>query len=75
MINPDNLYDLHWPIRRGGLNLHKAVGGTLSAVLQDLEDIWSTALCTYLKISPDAFKVISVHDFLQALLLQKLSIK
>lgn len=56
MVNPDNPYDLHWPVRRGGLNLHKAVGGTLSSVLQDLEDIWSTALCTYLKISPDAFK-------------------
>jgi len=57
MINPNESYDLHWPIRRGEFNLHDGVGGSLSAVLQDLEDIWTTALETHLDIRARDIKV------------------
>jgi actin-related protein 8 len=84
MVSPKEPYDLHWPIRRGSFNLHPGVGGTVSAVLQDLEDIWSTALDTYLSIPctdvknyravlliPDVYHRRHVRDLLD-LLLQRL---
>lgn len=55
-VKPNDGYDLHWPMRRGCLNVHKNIGGTLSAVVQDIEDIWLTALRNYLKISSDNSK-------------------
>jgi hypothetical protein len=57
MINPKEPYNLHWPVRRGRLNVHAGLGGSLSAVLQDLEDIIVTALQTFLEISRPNIKV------------------
>jgi len=51
MVNPKEPYNLHWPMRRGCLNIHDGLGGSISAVLQDLEDIWSTVLSTRLDIA------------------------
>ncbi|XP_058027743.1 actin-related protein 8 [Ahaetulla prasina] len=50
-VNPLDCYNVHWPIRRGQLNLHLGPGGSLTAVLADLEDIWSYAIQKYLEIS------------------------
>ncbi|KAM3846294.1 actin-related protein 8 isoform 4-T4 [Vipera latastei] len=50
-INPLDCYSVHWPIRRGQLNLHLGPGGSLTAVLADLEVIWSYAIQKYLEIS------------------------
>ncbi|XP_013912406.1 PREDICTED: actin-related protein 8 [Thamnophis sirtalis] len=50
-VNPLDSYNVHWPIRRGQLNLHLGPGGSLTAVLADLEDIWSHAIQKYLEIS------------------------
>ena len=37
-------YNVHYPIRRGRLNLHSGVGGSLTAVLADLVSIWGRAI-------------------------------
>uniref|UniRef100_H3D395 Actin-related protein 8 n=1 Tax=Tetraodon nigroviridis TaxID=99883 RepID=H3D395_TETNG len=39
-VNPSDCYNIHWPIVRGQLNLHTGPGGSLTAVLADLETIW-----------------------------------
>ncbi|KAH8354841.1 hypothetical protein KR084_011730, partial [Drosophila pseudotakahashii] len=43
-------YDIHFPMKRGELNVHKEKGGSLQASLQHLERIWSYALEARLKI-------------------------
>ncbi|XP_047000292.1 actin-related protein 8 isoform X3 [Schistocerca americana] len=40
-INPNLDYNIHFPYRRGDLNLHAGPGGSMSGVLADLETIWS----------------------------------
>lgn len=49
-LNPKSDFNIHWPIRRGRLNLHSGVGGSLTAVLADLETIWGTVIHQYLDI-------------------------
>ncbi|OQR71989.1 actin-related protein 8-like [Tropilaelaps mercedesae] len=51
-VRPDAEFDLFWPMRRGRLNLHKGVGGSLSAVLHDLKDIWEWAIREHLGTDP-----------------------
>ncbi|KAL5014598.1 hypothetical protein ScPMuIL_008868 [Solemya velum] len=83
-IHNTEKFVLHWPIRRGRLNLHKGPGGTLSSILSDLEAIWSTALQARLEIPlkdlklyraillvPDVFTHRHVKE-LTSLLLEKL---
>ena len=43
-------YNLHFPIRRGRLNIHDGVGGSPTAVLADLAAIWSYAIKTGLGV-------------------------
>ncbi|XP_016981645.1 actin-related protein 8 [Drosophila rhopaloa] len=43
-------YDIHFPMQRGELNVHKEKGGSLQASLQHLERIWAYALEARLKI-------------------------
>jgi len=57
MVNPKESYNVHWPMRRGSLNVHSGPGGSLSAILQDLEDIWVTVLATLLNIPRADIKV------------------
>uniref|UniRef100_A0AAV2IQ08 Uncharacterized protein n=1 Tax=Knipowitschia caucasica TaxID=637954 RepID=A0AAV2IQ08_KNICA len=49
-VNPSDCYNVHWPVVRGGLNLHSGPGGSLSAVMADLHTIWSHALLKHLDI-------------------------
>uniref|UniRef100_G3WUL6 Actin-related protein 8 n=1 Tax=Sarcophilus harrisii TaxID=9305 RepID=G3WUL6_SARHA len=49
-VNPLDCYNIHWPIRRGQLNIHPGPGGSLTAVLADLEAIWSHVIQKYLEI-------------------------
>ncbi|EDV34171.1 uncharacterized protein Dana_GF21170 [Drosophila ananassae] len=44
-------YDIHFPVQRGELNVHKEKGGSLQATLQHLERIWAYALEVRLKIA------------------------
>lgn len=49
-VKPTDNYDLHWPMRRGRLNIHPGPGGTVTAVLADIETIWATAIQKHLDI-------------------------
>lgn len=50
-LNPNGEFNLHFPIRRGDLNLHGNVGGSITAVMADLQAIWEHVLQKYLKIN------------------------
>ena len=43
-------YNLHFPIRRGRLNVHNGVGGSPTAVLADMAAIWTHAIVTGLGV-------------------------
>lgn len=43
-FNEANDYNVHFPMKRGELNLHSHIGGSLTSVLSDLEAIWSYAI-------------------------------
>lgn len=45
-LNPNGSFNMHFPMRRGELNVHSGVGGSLSSVLVDLQDIWEYVLRT-----------------------------
>uniref|UniRef100_A0A8C4IPM7 Actin-related protein 8 n=1 Tax=Dicentrarchus labrax TaxID=13489 RepID=A0A8C4IPM7_DICLA len=49
-VNPSDCYNIHWPMVRGQLNVHAGPGGSLTAVLADLETIWSHVIQKQLDI-------------------------
>ncbi|XP_019728685.1 actin-related protein 8 [Hippocampus comes] len=49
-VKPTDCYNIHWPIVRGQLNVHVGPGGSLTAVLADLETIWSHVIQKNLEI-------------------------
>ncbi|XP_034027574.1 actin-related protein 8 [Thalassophryne amazonica] len=49
-VNPSDCYDLHWPVVRGQLSVHAGPGGSLTAVLANLETIWSHVIQKHLEI-------------------------
>lgn len=49
-LDPNGDFNIHFPIRRGDFNLHNGVGGSLTAVLADLQTIWAYVLQTHLNI-------------------------
>ncbi|XP_033102471.1 actin-related protein 8-like [Anneissia japonica] len=55
-LDPNESYHIHWPIRQGRFNLHAGVGGSITAVLQDMETIWSAIIETKLDIPSKDFK-------------------
>lgn len=80
-IKPNTGYSVHWPIRNGRLNLYDGPGGTLSAIMADLEDIWGTALQTFLDIPikdlkyykallliPDVYTHLHIREMMRVLL-------
>lgn len=50
-LDPNGEFNRHFPIRRGELNLHAGVGGSLTAVMADLQDIWQYVLKVHLGIN------------------------
>lgn len=49
-LDPNGEFNVHFPVRRGDFNLHDGIGGSMTAILADLQEIWEYALKTYLKI-------------------------
>jgi len=43
-------YNVHFPFRRGDLNLHSGIGGSLTSILVDLQEIWSRSIEKHLGI-------------------------
>lgn len=56
-VNPSDCYNVHWPIVRGQLNVHSGPGGSLTAVLADLETIWGHIIQKQLDIPLRDLKV------------------
>ncbi|MEQ2188077.1 hypothetical protein GOODEAATRI_011311, partial [Goodea atripinnis] len=57
-VNPSDCYNSHWPIVRGQLNVHSGSGGSLTAVLADLETIWSYVIQKHLEIPLKELKAL-----------------
>ncbi|XP_028850073.1 actin-related protein 8 [Denticeps clupeoides] len=49
-VNPSDVFNVHWPISRGQLNLHDGPGGSLTSVIADLEAIWCHTIQKLLEI-------------------------
>lgn len=50
-LNPNGEFNVHFPVRRGELNLHVGVGGSLTAIMSDLQEIWQYVLKVHLGIN------------------------
>ena len=48
---------MHFPFRRGDFNIHTGVGGSLRAVLSDIETIWGHCIEHLLEIPKSDLKV------------------
>lgn len=46
-------YNVHFPMRRGDLNVHAGCSGSVTAILADLQQIWTHAMRQLLDIQPD----------------------
>lgn len=64
-MNPSDCYNFHWPIVRGQLNVHTGPGGSLTAVLADLETIWGHVIQKQLDIPLKDLKVGGITSFLR----------
>ncbi|XP_045618086.1 actin-related protein 8 isoform X1 [Procambarus clarkii] len=49
-LHPSLEFNVHFPIVRGDLNIHSGLGGSVSAVLADLETIWGHCISTILNV-------------------------
>ncbi|XP_018330352.1 actin-related protein 8 isoform X2 [Agrilus planipennis] len=56
-INSHEDYNIHFPYRRGDFNIHSGPGGSMTAVLADLETIWSYVLETNFNIDKKSFRL------------------
>lgn len=65
-LHPSLEYNVHFPLMRGDLNLHSGVGGSISAVLADLETIWGHCISTVLSVPLKDLKVCSGITVLHA---------
>lgn len=63
-VNPSDCYNIHWPIVRGQLNIHTSSGGSLTAVLADLETMWSYIIQKQLDIPLKDLKVGEIFSLL-----------
>lgn len=50
LLKPTEPYHIRWPMRRGQLNIHRGIAGSLTSVVTDLESIWSYAISELLKV-------------------------
>jgi len=55
-LDPARPYNVHFPFRRGDLNFHNGVGGSLTSILVDLQDIWTRSIEKHLSIARADFK-------------------
>jgi len=49
-LNPGQDFNIHFPYQRGDLYVHSGPGGSLTAVLANLETIWTWAIRHRLEI-------------------------
>jgi actin-related protein 8 len=49
-LDPSDNYNIHFPMKRGELNLHSGVGGSITSVINDLQEIWEYVLQNHLQV-------------------------
>lgn len=62
-MNPLEEFNIHFPYKRGDFNVHSGPGGSMTAVLADLEAIWMHVLETHFSIGRNdlgAYKAVLV---------------
>lgn len=59
-MNPEAPYNVHFPFRRGELNIHKNIGGSLMSIIEDLRTIWLHIIELHLGIEAKNLKVIFI---------------
>ncbi|XP_058805582.1 actin-related protein 8 [Phymastichus coffea] len=76
-LNPDSDYNIHFPYKRGELNVHSGPGGSLRAVLADLKTIWEYVLIKKMDIAIRDLKhyraVLIIPDIYNRLYLKELT--
>ncbi|RZC36664.1 actin-related protein 8, partial [Asbolus verrucosus] len=55
-LDPKENFNIHFPFKRGDFNIHPGPGGSMTAVLVDLETIWTYVLETHFQIEKKDFK-------------------
>lgn len=55
-LNPEDNYNIHFPYKKGDLNLHNGPGGSLRSVVSDLKTIWEHVLIEKLNVTLDELK-------------------
>lgn len=55
-LSPDEMFNIHFPYKRGDFNIHSGPGGSMTSVLADLEAIWTYIIETNLQISRKELK-------------------
>uniref|UniRef100_A0A6P7FJ58 Actin-related protein 8 n=1 Tax=Diabrotica virgifera virgifera TaxID=50390 RepID=A0A6P7FJ58_DIAVI len=55
-LDPRQDFNVHFPYKRGDLNIHSEPGGSLTSVMADLETIWTYILETNFQISQKDLK-------------------
>uniref|UniRef100_A0A2S2Q2R5 Actin-related protein 8 n=1 Tax=Sipha flava TaxID=143950 RepID=A0A2S2Q2R5_9HEMI len=81
-IDPEKVYNIFFPISNGELNVNGQIGGSLTAVLGDLETIWTHCINKLLDIKtsefhnykviliiPDIFNRVHVREMMSMILL------
>lgn len=59
-LDPLDEFNVHFPFRRGDFNVHSGPGGSMTAILTDLEVIWTYILETHFMIPRKEFKNFKV---------------
>jgi actin-related protein 8 len=76
-LNPNDQYNIHFPYKRGDLNVHSGPGGSLRSVLADLKTIWEYVLTEKMNIPLRDLKhyrvVLIIPDIYHRLYLKELT--
>lgn len=76
-LNPEDGYNVHFPYKRGELNVHGGPGGSLKSVLADLKAIWEYVLVNKMDVPLRDLKhyraVLIIPDIYNRLYLKELT--
>ena len=62
----DHNWNIHFPYKKGDLNLHSGIGGSVTANLAHLQFIWEHCIENILNISVKELKVKSYYLYILA---------
>ncbi|KAG5680111.1 hypothetical protein PVAND_009637 [Polypedilum vanderplanki] len=50
-LNPNAEFNIHFPIRRGSMNLHSGVGGSITSCIEHIRSIFEFSIKNYLEVN------------------------